>query len=648
MRRALLLKELRSLRPFLYIILALLLLDTVDALLSPLGARTFMERLASLSDELAMLQIVLGFALGSTLLTREIDDGTLNFLDGLPMTRRAIFAAKIAAAMLVLSLLPAGLLLLNGALHAATRGSLDSDLRPALLLTFFGLALLVTAVGLSAGLLLGFLRTLAWLVLVLCAVGIKLLEDAAPSWAALLNTADLLTLRFTGTAWQLPLAAIRFQLVAVLLFGAAAWALFVSAGSVRVRVQRFGKWRRWLLAPAVVLMATAALGGVVMLIERAKEGRDGGADGSAGAGKANALAFTPIAAGHATTRHYSFSYPALSSARVAPLIADADRIFEAVAALLGAPAGAPIDVDLSGSTDNHAGTAYLDRIRMKGSDADAGATLAHETSHVLAARLAGGERGRQLEGMVVLNEGLAVWVEGKLKNKTGVDDAQALSAAIVSARRLLTPRQLTDHAAFAAAVDDNLKYPLGAVLVDRLVERYGPAAPKTLLHTLAGADFPRDLNGYALWQTAFQLAGFDLDLVLDDYARHLKQLERRFAARIAALPRARGSLALSAAAGDGEDDDGGDDDETLGVVLRFDLPVPKGALPLVRFRPGASVDSARYRMRLAELSKGGTYTVQVPAAMITRGEVCFQPGVTYGALIVYEPWVCLPAAAGAL
>lgn len=647
MRRALLLKELRSLRPFLYIILALLLLDTVDALLSPLGARSFMERLASLSDELAMLQIVLGFALGSTLLTREIDDGTLNFLDGLPMTRRAIFAAKIEAAMLVLSLLPAGLLLLNAALHAATRGSLDSDLRPALLLTFFGLVLLVTAVGLSAGLLLGFLRTLAWLVLVLCAVGIKLLEDVAPSWAALLNTADLLTLRFTGTAWQLPLAAIRFQLGAVLLFGAAAWALFVSAGSVRARVQRFGKWRRWLLTPAVVLMAAAALGGVVMLIERAKDGRDGGADGNngagAGAGKANALAFTPIAAGHATTRHYSFSYPALSSARVAPLIADADRIFEAVAALLGAPAGAPIDVDLSGSTDNHAGTAYLDRIRMKGSDADAGATLAHETSHVLAGRLAGGERGRQLEGMVVLNEGLAVWVEGKLKNKTGVDDAQEFSAAIVSARRMLTPRLLTDHAAFAAAVDDNLKYPLGAVLVDRLVERYGPAAPKTLLHTLASADFPRDLNSYALWQTAFQLAGFDLDLVLDDYARHLKQLERRFAARIAALPRARGSLALSAGADDGED--GGDDDEVLGVLLRFDLPVPKGALPLVRFRPGASVDSTRYRMRLGDFSKGGAYTVQVPAAMIIRGEVCFQPGVMYGALIVYEPWVCLPAAA---
>ena len=111
-----------------------------------------------MSNELA-LQIVLGFALGSNLLVREIDDGTLNFLDGLPLTRGAIFVAKIKAAMLVLMILPVGLLLLNVALHLATRGSLDYALRPALLLTFFGLSVLVTAVSLTAGMLLGFLRS---------------------------------------------------------------------------------------------------------------------------------------------------------------------------------------------------------------------------------------------------------------------------------------------------------------------------------------------------------------------------------------------------------------------------------------------------------------------------------------------------------
>ena len=219
-------KELRSLRPFVFVMLALLLMEFVDVLLVPFGARSFPDRLQSMSDELGIMQIVLGFAMGVNLLIREIDEGTLNFLDGLPVKRGTIFAAKFKAAMLVLLIFPVGALLLNACLHAATQESLNQVLHPSLLLTMFGLCCLATAVALTAGMLLGFLRYLAWLVLALCAIGIKLLQDPAPSAAAVLNTADLLSLRFTGTAWQLPMAAIWTQLGAALLVGAMACALF--------------------------------------------------------------------------------------------------------------------------------------------------------------------------------------------------------------------------------------------------------------------------------------------------------------------------------------------------------------------------------------------------------------------------------------
>ncbi|HEX9173114.1 MAG TPA: ABC transporter permease, partial [Telluria sp.] len=577
MKRALFNKEMRSLRPFLFVVLAMLLLDVVGAMLMPFEALSFPNRLLTLSNELSILQILFGFALGTSLLVREIDDGTLNFLDGLPLTRSAIFVAKIKAAMLVLIILPLGQLLLNVALHLATRESLDYALQPSLLLTFFGLSVLVTAVGLTAGMLLGFLRYLSWLVLALCAIGIKVLEDAAPSVAAALNTADLLTLRFTGTAWQLPLPAIWTQLGAALLFAGAALLLFKSAGSVRIQVARLQKRRRLIVVPLTTVMLVAAVAGLAMLARR-NSGGDGGESHSR---RADAVKFTPIATGHATTSHYTFSYPALSSARVSPLIARADQTFSEVAALLKIDGGAPIDVDLSGTTENHAGTAYFDRIRMRVNGASAAATLAHETAHVFARRLAGGESARQLDGMMVFNEGLAEWVEGKVTNQASANEGHQLAAAIVSTRRLVTPRQLTDHDAFASAVDENLKYPLGAILVGRLVGRYGPNAPKNLLLALAHPDFPRDLEGYTLWQTAFQLAGFDLDLVLDDYARHLRQLEPRFARQIADLPRPRGSLA--------------EQEEGYAVTLRFDSPLPESAYPLVRFRPGKTGNSAQYR-----------------------------------------------------
>lgn len=623
MNAALLGKELRSLRPFVFIVLALLLMDIVSVFLDPLGAHSFSDRLQIFSEGLGFVQILFGFALGTNLLVREIDEGTLNFLDGLPLTRSAVFAAKIKAAMLVLLIYPAGVLLLNAALHAATRGSLDHALRPSLLLTMFGLCILATAVALTAGMLLGFLRYVSWLILALCAIGIKLLQDEVPSVAAALDTTDLLTLRFIGTAWQLPMSTIWTQLGAVVLFGSLAFTLFCSAGKVGARVQRIGALRRWLMRVGIALMVAAVIVGISLLAARSK-------DGGAGTDRqrADVVEFMPVASGHATTRHYSFSYPALSSARVRPLIEEADRTFDAVATLLGIEGGAPIDVDLSGTTDNHAGTAYLDRIRMRVSDRGAIPTLAHETAHVLAKRLAGGARASQLEHMMVLNEGLAEWVENKLGTRAGVTEKQELVAAIVSARRLVKPRQLTDQVGFANMVDQNLKYPLGAILIDRLVERYGAAAPHALLRTLAREDFPRDLEGYALWQTAFQLARFDLDLVLDDYARHLKGLEATHARQIARLPRPRGSLV--------------EQDEGYTIALRFDLPLPDDVLPVVRYRPGNSADSSSYRTRYGELSEAGKYTVEVPENMVARGQVCFQAGVIVESLAMYEPWVCLP------
>jgi hypothetical protein len=65
-------------------------------------------------------------------------------------------------------------------------------------------------------------------------------------------------------------------------------------------------------------------------------------------------------------------------------------------------------------------------------------------------------------------------------------------------------------------------------------------------------------------------------------------------------------------------------------------------MPLVRYRPGKTADSSSYRTRYTERSEAGKYTATVPMNMITRDEVCFQPGVVVGSLVMYEPWVCLP------
>lgn len=622
MMRALIAKELRSLRPFLFLGAAMVLTELVDKLLVPFEAQPFSEALSTLPMALSICQLLLGFAIGSGLLVREIDDGTLGFLDGLPVTRGAVFASKLVAAMLVLTVYPVGLLALHFGLHLGARESLDHAAHPLLVLVFFGMSMLLTAVGLTLGMLLGFMRYLAWLVLSLCGIGVMLLKEQAPALHAAINPVELLDLRYLGDQWQAAHATIWTQFGAALAFAVLAFGLFKSSGAVLARVRKWQRTRRLLLAPVVVLMIVGAIAGAGMVAKDQSIAAD-----PVEALQDGAIAFTPAASGHATTAHYSFSYPSVAGERLRPFIKEADRTFEAAAAALKADGGASIDVDLSGTTTNHAGTAYLDRIRMHVRGSEALATLAHETTHVMAMRLAGGESGQQLQRMVVFNEGLAEWVEQKVAGGA-TSDAQELAAAIVSKRRLVSPRQLTDYDAFAAAVDENLKYPLGVAFIDQIVRRYGQRAPKTVLQTLARDDFPRDLDGYALWQTAFQLSGYDLDLVFDDYARRLKELEIKYASEISVLPRVRGSLAKTGSA--------------YAVALRLDLALPDGAYALVRLRPGMDSTSEQYRTSRSRSTASGKMLAWVAPSIVTRDEVCFQPGLMYEGITVYEPWSCLP------
>jgi len=74
---------------------------------------------------------------------------------------------------------------------------------------------------------------------------------------------------------------------------------------------------------------------------------------------ADSAQFTPTAAGHAQTLHYTFSYPARRAEPVQLLLLHADEVFSHVAAQLNIDGGPAIDVDLSGSEANTEGTAFF-------------------------------------------------------------------------------------------------------------------------------------------------------------------------------------------------------------------------------------------------------------------------------------------------
>lgn len=619
---ALMKKEVRSMLPFLWLSLAMLVAELVNLLWMPLAVEDFGTSMSTFALGLAMYQIAFGFTLGTGLLVREIDEGTLDFLDALPLTRSAIFVAKFASAMLMLAILPVCLIGLIAFQHLVMNNSLDQELHPGLMGILFGLSMLVAALGVSLGMLLGFLRSLAWLMLFVCVAAISMLQDVAPALSAALNPANLLEPRFTGVSWQFPFVTLWTQLAAGFLFALLAYALFRSSGGVLPRVRKWHKARRFLFLPLVIGLVLVCGAGFVNWA-RHQQSDKSKADGSQLAG----VDFTPAASVQAATRHYTFSYPSTSSARATPFIRRADQTFTDVAALLEIEGGGTIDVDLNGTTNNHAGTAYHSRIRMHIGATRTMDTLAHETAHVFAGRLAGGETGRHLDRMIVLNEGLAEWVESKLSGATDMSE-HGFAAAVVSRRSLFKPRDLPDFDKWSLTRDENLKYPLGAIFIDRMIQRYGAAAPKTLLKTLGRPDFPRGLTGYALWQTAFQISGYDLDLVLNDYAGVLKEFGEQHAYTIDNLPRPRGSLAKTS--------------NGYAVKLVMDRELPDGASLEVRFLPGLSSKSSLFLNMPAIPSPKGTMHAVVLKDRIINDKVCFFPGIRYRGVSIRESFTCLP------
>jgi hypothetical protein len=304
--------------------------------------------------------------------------------------------------------------------------------------------------------------------------------------------------------------------------------------------------------------------------------------------------------------------------------------------MLGAPLGGSIDVDTSGSARNTEGTAYFGRIRLMLTDRPA-IVLAHDTSHVVAQRLAGRERDWLWQKAQVLDEGLATYVEQRYEaDALGETDAfrarltndRLLIAALYARHELLVP-EICDYPLLATMRDDDLKYPLGAAVIHAMVRLYGPEAISRLVRAFADKKLPSDLNGLQMMEATFQLARMDFAGVIAELFKQAAEDAQLHAAEIAALPRPRVRLVRS------------DETDLVGVQALSD-PESEEELPrtfYLRFKPRQDSSFDQYDTAIARDDR----PVWRPASRIRLGAVCVQVGLRLGrGRVLYEPWTCLP------
>jgi hypothetical protein len=624
--RALVAKELAAMRPFMLLLLILVSLTLYDIVAGRLVVSY--GEMIRLGDWPWAVEggfvLVLGFALGSGMLAREQEEGTLAFLDALPVARGTVFLTKLwlggACVFLYAIVAP----LLAWGVMLLLRRSLDVPVDAAALLPLLLRYAMLALFGVALGLLCGFTRQLSWLLLCALALPVATLQQAWPRLGSALDPTGLLA---QGWATRGHEEVFWASLALTVVFAGLAYLLYAGRGGTRMqRLALLGQNRK--VEIGLYCLIVALFVGFVVVSDRHDDDEPDIADSSS----------SPEHERHGRTRdvasaYYRFKVPPGTSFGAHEL-GRADRAYLYTAALLGVPVNgkATIDVDLSGSIKHTSGLASLNRIRMSMSD-DWEDTLVHETMHVLAARAAGAERNRELEKMALLNEGLAHWAEPSRHRSAAQRARDELAVAVLMHRRQLSAALLLDDGAIERNLDWEMRYPLGAALIDTLVTRYGATAPLRVLRQLGEPSFPRDLSGYPLYQTAFQLAGYDLNLVMFDLAERLRALARTHAAAIEAMPRTRGMLVRRG--------------EMVGIALAADRPLGPGQKLVLRTRPRDDSPVHLYTVR-TQLDRGGALPVGwVDSERIADSQVCFQGGVASGGRVAYEPWSCLPLGAAA-
>ncbi|MDQ3032707.1 MAG: ABC transporter permease, partial [Myxococcota bacterium] len=512
LRWPLLRKELRALAP-----LALLcfLLISGDLLTRPFTEQLDAASWASISSiepgegggVLAFMLGLLAFFVAYAAFPREHDEGTIDLLWSLPVTRRRVFATKVIAGIGVLVTFVGIGQLTNWMLQLPNPQSFTGEqFRFDVALRVFALQSIFVAVAYCHGLLASSLRMFGLLPYLLLMWVILVAEEIEPS-LAVLSPATICRFTYEGQRLLLPWDAIVIQGGAAL--GALALAYAAWMGPFEQVRDAFAPKPEGRSVVATIgfgcgtaAIVVVALGLVIFLSLRAVE-EHGPSDAEEDPGIAWQTA-------DARSEHYAFTYPTSLRARALRLIGGADAIAESVARTLGAREVPFVTVDLAETSGHHEGIAAGTRIRMGliGQDDELRLrhVLAHESTHVFQGR----ESDRRLmtqRGTRAFVEGSAEWVGYEVVPNDAARRESRIVAAASFERHHIELEDVLDDDRLRARYDTALSYSLGEAWTEAIAEACGRAAVGDVMRAIGRDDAARDLAPLALWQDALQSIG---------------------------------------------------------------------------------------------------------------------------------------------
>lgn len=612
-------KEFRSIRPFLFLVVGFGLLDPLFVLLShypdqaDLGG--WLDREAQWEAHLMMF--FFGIALAAGLLVREHDEGTLAFLDALPLSRTRIFVAKVVVALSVLSVFPVLNVVSAAVFHGLSRTSLESAFPWQLLGAGGALQAAAGFLWFSLGLALSFLRRYSFLVLALLFWAAIALEEAGWTPIRWLNVFSLGQPTFHGRTWVVPTDKLLVQSAVALALLAWAWWRFRKLGEPGGEGRNsIGRRRPILVVVAMTGAAIITIAAWLALLVWVGNDVSERLPGS--------VTYAQWRSSRATTERYEFLFPEYQSGTIAPLLEHADGVEAKVRGFLGGEETERIRVDLTRPLERHAGLAYWKSVRMSShmalGDPETLAVLGHETVHVRLDQLSAGRLSDVFGSMRMFHEGVATYVEHRFFATNEPLARSRRVAAVMRSRDEVKVEEMVDSDLLRRRRDADLVYPLGEVFIAALVRRHGDDAPARMARALARPEAPKDLHGVGLWQDTMQAAGCRWPGVIDEFFAELDRLKVEHREFVDSVPRLRGVFVK--------------DGKRLGVRIADPWPA-KGSV-VCRFRTDPEVDPRFYE---SPVPTGDTFWVD--RADYPGSSIGFQVGVRRfdASQTIYEPWV---------
>ncbi|MEM6915452.1 MAG: ABC transporter permease [Verrucomicrobiota bacterium] len=538
--RAVLWKEWLSLRPFAWLLIALFFVGLILIQATQyFDAYAFWQNVLSDPVTISSVTFVLALVVALGLMVRESDEGTLLYLDGLPVRRVTIYTAKWLVAVGLIS----GINLLwffEGMIYdSLSRSSASPPVPWRSYLVFLSLELFLGVFFVTVLVCFSFLRR--WALLALGAVFwiVFWLNSLQVPFAELLNPFLLIQAPSDMEAvWEWP--TLQFSVLSGMLV--ISWFAGLLLFSLRLgwarsiqRIMRETWWGK--LAGGCSILLIVVVWFAFMVVATWDEGMEEVEELARAEQEERELIESGNNILTDETEHFRFIYRGKQEKRMKRVLAKSDPVYEKVADFLEVPAEkreGRITVDLSSPLASHnAGQAYWKKIRMglpkkvgkgKQREAETLAILGHEVAHVFIDQVTEGRLEESFNSARWFHEGLASYVEFRLFRPEGADRNYRNWVGLASGWGEVHFPEMVNAAGMMQERDANLVYPAGYLWIDSLVNVYGEEAPAKLIAAIGREDGPAKLEGMALWRDGCLACDFDLERIRSDFRGQLNQL----------------------------------------------------------------------------------------------------------------------------